>query len=92
MSKKKTEIIPITDLRQDGTRFVKGFGKSRGPLVTTQWGRADGVMLSIEDIGRSQEDRDLLRALARGDREIRAGRGFALDSVLADADGILKKS
>lgn len=38
----------------------------------------------------SQAERDILRALARSDQEVRAGEGFDLDSVLAEADGILK--
>lgn len=90
MSTKVPEIIPISDLRQDAAGVLKRVGKSREPLVITQRGRAAAVMLSIEEFERNQEEHDILRALARGDQEIRAGKGFDLDSVLAEADGILK--
>lgn len=92
MSTKAPEIIPISDLRQDAAGVLKRVGKSREPMVITQRGRAAAVMLSIEEFERSQEEHEILRALARSDQEISAGKGFDLDTVLAEADGILKAS
>ena len=43
-------------------------------------------MLSPESFERSEKERQILLLLARGDREIAKGKGFDLDSVLADAD------
>jgi hypothetical protein len=40
---------------------------------------------------RNERERMLLRALARGEREIALGRGFSLDRVLADADKVLTR-
>jgi len=36
-----------------------------------------------------EEERRILEALARGDREIQAGKGASLDSVLREADKLL---
>jgi hypothetical protein len=38
---------------------------------------------------RSEQERELLRLIARGEQEIAAGKGFDLDSVLAEADALL---
>lgn len=37
-----------------------------------------------------EREREILRILTRGEREIAQGRGRTLDSVLADADRLLR--
>jgi prevent-host-death family protein len=84
-------IIPITDLRQDATAIIKRVAASREPLVITQRGRAAAVMVSMEAYEHSQHELELLRLLARGEKEIEAGKGYDLDAVLAEADSLLKE-
>ena len=85
------EIIPITDLRQDAATALKRARQSRQPVVITQRGRAAAVLVSIEAFQQSEHERELLLLLAKGEREIAAGRGFDLDDVLAEADEVLAK-
>jgi prevent-host-death family protein len=82
-------IIPITDLRQDAAAALKQVKASRQPVVITQRGRAAAVLLSLEAYERGEHERQLLHLLARGEREITAGKGFDLDEVLAEADALL---
>jgi len=82
-------IIPITDLRQNAAAALKRVKSSRQPVVITQRGRAAAVLVSMEAYERSEHERQLLHLLARGEQEIRAGRGFDLDEVLAGADALL---
>ncbi len=84
-------IIPITDLRQDATAIIKRVAASREPVVITQRGRAAAVMVSTETYEHSQHELELLRLLARGEKEIEAGKGYDLDAVLAEADALLKE-
>ncbi len=84
-------IVPITDLRQDATSIVNRVSAGEEPVVITQRGRAAAVMVSIEAYERSQRDLELLRLLARGEKEIEAGNGHDLDAVLAEADALLKE-
>jgi len=83
-------IVPITDLRQDATAIVKRVNSSGQPIVITQRGRAAAVMVSMEAYEHSQHELELLRLLARGEKEIEAGKGYDLDVVLAEADSLLK--
>ena len=83
-------IVPITDLRQDATTIVKRVTKSREPLVITQRGRAAVVMVSVKDYEHSQHELEILRLLARGQKEIETGKGYDLDVVLAEADVLLR--
>jgi prevent-host-death family protein len=86
---KVLNIIPISDLRQDAAKVLKRVRDSKEPLVITQRGRAAAVMLSVEAYERSERDRELLHLLAKGEKEIEAGKGYDLDSVLAEADALL---
>lgn len=86
------QIVPVTDLRQDAAALLKKLRNSREPLIITQRGRAAAVMLSVEEYERENSERQLLRLLARGEKEIKAGEGFDLDTVLSEADALLEES
>ena len=83
------DIIPVSDLRQDAAGTLRRVNRSRQPLVVTQRGRATAVLIGIEAYQRSERERTILKLLAQGEREIRAGRGADLDEVLAEADALL---
>lgn len=86
---KLINIIPVSDLRRDAAGVLKQLKESKEPLVITQRGRAAAVMLSVEAYERSERDRELLRMLAKGEKEINAEDGYDIDSVLAEADALL---
>ena len=83
-------IVPVTDLRQDAAEVLKKVRRSREPVVITQRGRAAAVLLSIQEYERSVYERDLLRALARGEKEIQNAEGFDLDVVMDEAERLLE--
>jgi len=83
------DIIPVTDLRQHAAAALKRVRATKEPLVITQRGRAAAVMLSVEAYERAERERHILRLLARSDREIRAGKGYALDDVMVEANRLL---
>lgn len=85
------DIMPVTDLRQDAAAALKRVRSSKQPLVITQRGRAAAVMLSIEVFEQAEHERQLLRLLARGEKEIAAGEGYDLDEVLVEADALLTR-
>ena len=87
---KVPKIVPVTDLRQDAAKVLKRLRKSTDPLVITQRGRAAAILLSLDAYERSQREKELLLLLARGENEIAEGKGYSLDSVLKEADALLK--
>ncbi|MCA9233298.1 MAG: type II toxin-antitoxin system Phd/YefM family antitoxin [Planctomycetales bacterium] len=84
------DIIPVTDLRQDAASVLKKLQGSSQPLVVTQRGRAIAVIQSVDAYERSEHERELLRLLAVGEKEIEAGEGYTLASVMREADEVLK--
>ncbi len=85
------EIIPISDLRKGAADVLRKVKDSDEPLVITQRGRAAAVMLSVDAYEKAEKERDLLLLLARGDKEMAAGRGIELAEVLAEADNLLEE-
>ena len=85
------DIIPITDLRQGAATVLRRVRDSKEPVVITQRGRAAAVIMSAEAYERSEHERELLRLLARGEKEIADGKGYSLAAVLAEADALLDK-
>ncbi len=84
------KIIPISDLRQNASDVVKGVSSSGEPVFITQRGRAAAVMVSMRSYEESQREIDILRLLARGEKEIEAGVGYDLKDVLKEADRFLE--
>jgi prevent-host-death family protein len=88
---KLLNIIPVSDLRQDAAKVLKQLRNQKEPLVITQRGRAAAVIISVEAYEKSENEKEILRLLAKGDREIELGEGYDLDTVLAEADSLLTK-
>jgi prevent-host-death family protein len=88
---KLLNIIPVSDLRQDAAKVLKQLRNNKEPLVITQRGRASAVIISVEAYEKSEHEKEILRLLAKGDREIEIGEGYDLDTVLAEADSLLAK-
>jgi prevent-host-death family protein len=86
---KTPTIIPISDLRQDASGVITRISASREPLFITQRGRAAAVMVSMKEYEHTQHELEILRLLARGEKEIEAGAGFSLEEVMAEADALL---
>ncbi len=83
------QIVPISDLRKGAAALLKKVRESRDPVVVTQRGRPAAVLMSVEEFERREQDLEILRLLARGEKEIAAGVGHDLEEVLADADELL---
>jgi len=88
---KVPHIMPVTDLRQDAAAALKRVRTSKQPLVITQRGRAAAILLSVEAYETAEHERQLLRLLARGEKEIAATDGYDLDDVLKEADALLAR-
>lgn len=86
---KPPHIIPISDLRQNASSIIKQLSVSNDTLFITQRGRAAAVMMSMQEYEYNQHELEILHLLARGEKEIEAGIGYDLESVLAEADEML---
>lgn len=88
---KLSNIIPVSDLRQNAAKLLKQLKNSKEPLIITQRGRAAAVMIGVDAYEKYEHEKELLYLLARGDREIEKGEGYDLETVLAEADALLAR-
>jgi prevent-host-death family protein len=84
--------IPISDLKQDAAATLKRVRKSKRPFIVTQRGRPAAVLLSVDAYQKGEQEREIFRLLALGEREIAVGRGYDLGDVLAEADALLSEA
>lgn len=89
---KVSRAVSVTELSENPAGVVRRVRGSKSPVKVTEGGRTQAVLLSVETYERSEREREILLALARGEREIAAGRGFSLDRVLKDADRVLARA
>lgn len=89
---KPLNTIPLTGLKQDLLSALKRVRKSKRPLIVTDRGKASVVLLSMEAYEKAEQEREILRLLARGEKEIAVGKGYDLDQVMAEADEQLSKT
>ena len=92
MAKTPRSAVSVSELGNDPARVVRRVRGSKRPVLVTERGRAQIVLMSVEAFRRNEREREILRELARGEREIAAGRGSSLEKVLADADRALKRA
>jgi len=88
---KLLKILPVSDLRQNAAKILKKLRDNKEPIIITQRGRAAAVIIGVEAYEKSEHDKETLRLLAKGDKEIGIGEGYDLDTVLAEADLILSQ-
>ena len=88
---KLSNIIPVSDLRQDAAKLLKQLRNNNEPLIITQRWRATAVMIGVDAYEKLEHEKEILRLLAMGNREIEKGEGYDLDIVLAEADALLAK-
>ena len=86
---KLPNIIPVSDLRQDAAKLLKQLQNDTEPLIITQRGRASAVMLGVDAYEKLEHEKEILRLLAKGEKEIEAGIGYELDTVLDEADELI---
>jgi prevent-host-death family protein len=89
---KTSKAVSVVELREDSAGVVRRVSGSKRPVIVTERGRARAVLLRVEAYEHGEREREMLRELARGEREIAAGRGFSLEKVLADADKVLART
>lgn len=91
MAKNPTKI-PITDLKHDASATLKRVRNSKRPLIVTQHGKPAAVLLGVNAYEKGEREREILKLLALGEREIAVGKGHDLEDVLAEADALLSKA
>lgn len=69
-----TQVKPISYVKANAAEIIAELNDGGEPVVVTQNGEAKAVLQSIEDYEQTQETLALLKILALGMEDVRAGR------------------
>lgn len=67
-------IKPITYLKSNAADIVKAFAENPEPIIITQNGEARMVVMDITEYEKQQETMALLKLIALGRKELKAGQ------------------
>ncbi|RUP25654.1 MAG: type II toxin-antitoxin system Phd/YefM family antitoxin [Curvibacter sp.] len=81
-----TQIKPITYLKSNAADIVKGFSVNPEPIIITQNGEARMVVMDIAEYEKQQETMALLKLLALGKTEFKAGNFSEAKDFLDEMD------
>ena len=76
-------ILPVSEARAKLPQLIKKLGEMGKHLIITKNGRAEAVLMSPEELEtlEIQSDPKLMRAIARGLEDAKAGRIYSHDEV-----------
>ena len=81
--KYSTQVKPISYLKSHAAEIVKGLDESGEPLVITQNGEAKMVVMGIVEYEEQQQAIALLKLIALGEKDRKAGKGISAAEMKA---------
>ena len=75
----------MTALKTHAARLLRSLAENRRPVVITQSGEPKGVLLDFESYEELREATLLLKIIARGEADVRAGRTATAEEVFRAA-------
>jgi prevent-host-death family protein len=87
-----SRIKPISYLKANAAKVVRGLAESGEPMIITQNGEATAVIQDIASYEQTQETLALLKILALANRNIEEGRYRPAKDVFRDLHKRLKAS
>lgn len=76
-------VKPISYLKANAPAVLEDLAATRNPLVITVNGEAKAILQDIASFEETQDTLALLKILALGEREVRAGKGVAMREAFA---------
>ena len=83
--KLQLDVRPVTQRKTRAAELLRTVDETRRPIVITQNGKPRGVLLDFESYQEIRQSSLLLKLLAQGEADVRAGRVLAQEDVFAEA-------
>lgn len=75
------DIVPLTDLKTNPGKVVKHVSRVHRPTLITSRGRGVAVVQSLEDYEAAQEEREFMRAVVLGLKNLDSGAELSLEEA-----------
>lgn len=84
-----TDIKPVTYLKTHTAEVIRRVSSGGPPLVITHNGEAKAVVVGVEEYDRWRESWAMMRVVAQGRADVRAGRVLSTEEVAERARAML---
>lgn len=84
------DIKPVTYMKTQAAELIRGVKRTRRPVVITQHGEAQAVVMDVETYESLRDARLLLQIVAQGEADIRDGRTSTTEEAFARARRALR--
>ena len=85
------DIRPITDLKAHAAQLLDQVKETRRPVVITRNGKPAGILQDVESYEEVRKALGLLKLIAQGQEDVRAGRTTPQDVVFSRIHRRLKR-
>jgi len=82
-------MVAVGEFRSNLAGWIKHLETTGRPVVVTQRGKAAAVLVAPEMLDEIEEQREVVRLVLRGMRDVSAGRHVADEEVWAEVDEII---
>jgi len=83
------DVKPVTYMKTRAAELLRSVGESRRPVIITQSGEPKGVLMDFASYQEMRQATLLLRLLAQGEADVRAGRTTTQDRMFSELRGRL---
>ena len=87
-----TRLVELSRLGPRAEELVDGLATGEGAVLVRETGEPAAVLLPIARYRELTHDLEVLRCLALGELECKAGVGHSLEQVLAECDLLLEEN
>ena len=83
----KEDIVPISELKKNTKKILAQIRKTGRPVILTVNGRADSVLVDVENYEKQIRAANLSRLLLEAERDVAEQKIRPLDSLLEEFKG-----
>ena len=84
------DLVPFKELRANLSHWLKHIATTGRPVVVTNRGKAQAVLVQPEMLDELEEERDLVHAVLRGLHDLQEGHFFEDEDVWNDVDQLIQ--
>jgi len=77
------DVIPVTTLKENPAKVIQHVSEAHRPVLLTSRGHGVAVVQSLDDYEKKEEERNFMKAILEGLRDLEAGRTVSFSKVKA---------
>jgi prevent-host-death family protein len=85
------DLVPVNELRANLSDWIHRVGETGRPVVVTQRGKAAAVLVTPQMLDELDEEREVVRRVLQGLREVSAGEVVEDEEVWGELEAMIDR-